>query len=60
MRRKSESRCSPARKFLMIDVYGEPGEDYPVTMENRTGRLSRISVRDVLDKVELWRTRYSK
>ncbi len=53
-------RVGPYRKFrdLMIDVYGDPGEDYPVSMENRTGRMSRISVRDVLDKVELWRMRY--
>jgi heptosyltransferase I len=54
-------RVGPYRKFrdLMIDVYGDPGEDYPVSMENRTGRMSRISVRDVLDKVERWRTAYS-
>ena len=53
-------RVGPYRKFrdLMIDAYGEPGEDYPVSMENRTGRMPRITVRDVLDKVELWRTRY--
>jgi heptosyltransferase I len=53
-------RVGPYRKFrdLMIDVYGESGEDYPVSMENRTGRMSRISVRDVLDKVELWRKNY--
>ncbi len=53
-------RVGPYRKFrdLMIDVYGDSGEDYPISMENRTGRMSRISVRDVLDKVELWRTRY--
>jgi heptosyltransferase I len=53
-------RVGPYRKFrdLMIDAYGEPGEDYPVTMENRPGRMGRIGVRDVLDKVELWRTRY--
>jgi heptosyltransferase I len=44
----------------MIDVYGEPGEDYPVTMQNRHARMSRISVRDVLDKIELWRARYSR
>jgi len=52
-------RVGPYRKFrdLMIDAYGEPGEDYPVTMENRTGRMGRIAVRDVLDKVELWRTK---
>jgi len=55
-------RVGPYRKFrdLMIDVYGERGEDYPVTMENRHGRMGRISVRDVLDKVELWRTRYAR
>jgi len=53
-------RVGPYRKFrdLMIDAYGEPGEDYPVSMENHTGRMPRISVRDVLDKVERWRTAY--
>jgi heptosyltransferase I len=53
-------RVGPYRKYrdLMIDVYGNPGEDYPVSMENRTGRMARISVRDVLDKVERWRTVY--
>jgi heptosyltransferase I len=44
---------------LMLDAYGEPGEDYPISMENRTGRMPRISVRDVLDKVERWRTTYA-
>ena len=29
-------------------------------MENRPGRMARITVRDVLDKVELWRTRYAR
>jgi len=53
-------RVGPYRRFgdLVIDAYGDPGEDYPVSMENRPGRMGRISVRDVLDKVELWRTRY--
>lgn len=27
-------------------------------MENRPGRMPRITVRDVLDKVERWRTAY--
>lgn len=40
---------------LMIDAYGEPGEAYPISMENRTGRMPRISVRDVLDNVQRWR-----
>ncbi|MEP6620023.1 MAG: glycosyltransferase family 9 protein [bacterium] len=54
-------RVGPYRRFhdLLIDAYGEPGEDYPLSMENRTGRMPRISVRDVLDKVEHWRTHYS-
>jgi heptosyltransferase I len=55
-------RVGPWRRYhdLLIDAYGEPGEDYPLSMENRPGRMSRITVRDVLDKVELWRTRYAK
>ena len=55
-------RVGPYRKFqdLMIDVYGEPGEDYPISMKNRTGRVPRISVRDVLDKVEIWKNSYRK
>ena len=54
-------RVGPYRKFrdLMIDAYGEPGEDYPISMENRPGRMPRISVRDVLDRVERWRTHYA-
>ena len=54
-------RVGPYRRFhdLLIDAYGEPGEDYPLSMENRPGRMPRIGVRDVLDKVERWRSRYS-
>jgi heptosyltransferase I len=54
-------RVGPYRRFhdLMIDAYGEPGEDYPLSMENRPGRMPRISVRDVLDRVQLWKERYS-
>jgi len=51
-------RVGPYRKFgdLMIDAYGEPGEDYPVSMENRPDRMRRITVRDVLEKVQRWRS----
>jgi heptosyltransferase I len=54
-------RVGPYRRFhdLLIDAYGDPGEDYPISMENRPGRMSRIAVRDVLDKVEYWRTAYA-
>ena len=55
-------RVGPYRRFhdLLIDAYGEPGEDYPISMENRPGRMSRITVRDVLDRVERWRTTYAR
>jgi heptosyltransferase I len=54
-------RTGPYRKFhdLLIDAYGEPGEDYPISMENRLDRMPRISVRDVLDRVQRWRDVYS-
>ncbi len=54
-------RVGPYRRFhdLMIDAYGDPGEDYPISMENRPGRMQRISVRDVLDKVQYWRETYA-
>jgi heptosyltransferase I len=54
-------RTGPYRRFhdLIIDAYGEPGENYPISMENREDRMPRISVRDVLERVERWRTRYA-
>ena len=54
-------RTGPYRRFqdLIIDAYGEAGEDYPITMENRAGRMKRIETRDVLDKVQLWQDRYA-
>jgi len=54
-------RTGPYRKFhdLIVDAYGEPGEDYPISMENRRDRMPRISVNDVLDRVERWRTAYA-
>ena len=53
-------RTGPYRKFhdLIVDAYGEPGENYPISMENRYDRMPRITVRDVLDRVERWRTSY--
>ena len=54
-------RTGPYRRFqdLIIDAYGDPGEDYPISMENRAGRMERIKTKDVLDKIEIWRDRYS-
>ena len=53
-------RTGPYRKFhdLLIDAYGDPGEDYPVSMENRPGRVQRITVEEVRAKLELWHRTY--
>ena len=54
-------RVGPYRKFrdLVLDAYGDPGEDYPISMAHRSNRMARIQVADVADRVRLWRTRYS-
>lgn len=54
-------RTGPFRTYhdLMIDAYGEPGEDYPISTEKRPGGMLRITVADVLRKVDLWRERYA-
>ena len=52
-------RVGPYRKFhdLIVDAYGEPGEDDPVSIAHRLDRMPRITVRDVLERVELWSKR---
>ena len=54
-------RTGPYRRFhdLIVDAYGEPGEDYPISMENRPGRMKRIETRHVLEKIDVWRERYA-
>ena len=54
-------RVGPYAKFhdLMIDAYGEPGEAYAISMENRLNRMPRIAVDDVLAKVQLWKSAYA-
>jgi heptosyltransferase I len=44
-------RVGPYRKFgdLMIDAYGDEGEQYPVSMVNRPGRMAKITVEQVLE-----------
>lgn len=55
-------RTGPYRKFgdLIIDRYGNPGEEYLPSMENRPGRMELITVSDVIDKIERWRSHYSR
>ena len=54
-------RTGPYRRFhdLIVDAYGEPDEDYPISMENRRDRMPRITVRDVVERVERWQRRYA-
>ena len=53
-------RIGPYRKYhdLMLDVYGDPGENYPISPEHREDRMGRIQVADVIDRVRLWKSRY--
>ncbi|HET7276382.1 MAG TPA: glycosyltransferase family 9 protein [Longimicrobiaceae bacterium] len=55
-------RVGPYRRFpdLMIDAYGDPGEDYPVSADYRTDRMERITVDDVFNKVKLALERYPR
>jgi heptosyltransferase I len=48
-------RVGPYRRFpeLVVDAYGDPGEDYPVSAEYRPGRMERITPGQVVEKVEL-------
>lgn len=55
-------RVGPYRRFgeLLIDAYGDPGEEYPVDAERRPGRMERITVDEVLARVELALERYGR
>ncbi len=47
-----------ASRDLMIDAYGEPGEDYPLDMSYRLDRMPRITVDHVHAMLQRWRERY--
>jgi heptosyltransferase I len=54
-------RVGPYRKFqdLVIDAYAEPGEAYAPSMAHRSGRMARITVEQVMEKVARWRAHYA-
>jgi heptosyltransferase I len=54
-------RVGPYRRFgeLLVDAYGDPGEDYPISMAHRLGRMARITTEQVLGKVRPALARYS-
>jgi heptosyltransferase I len=53
-------RVGPYRRFhdLIVDACGDPGEDYPISIQKRPGRTRRITVEQVLEKVEHWQRAY--
>jgi heptosyltransferase I len=53
-------RTGPYRRFLdlLVDAYGDPGEAYPISMENRPDRMDRITVEQVRDRIVRWSERY--
>jgi heptosyltransferase I len=54
-------RTGPYRKFqdLVVDAYHDPGEEGPISWVRRPGRMPRILVPDVLERLERWRSTYS-
>lgn len=53
-------RTGPYRRFhdLIVDAYGEPGEEYPISFQHRPGHMKRITPAQVLEKVERWHRHY--
>jgi heptosyltransferase I len=47
-------RTGPYRGYPqnVVDAFGDPGEDYPVSHTFREGRMERITVEDVMAKVD--------
>ncbi len=54
-------RTGPYRKYgeLLVDAFGDAGEEYSAAEPNRPGRMNLITVGDVLDKIERWRAGYA-
>ncbi len=54
-------RTGPYCKFhdLLVDAYADGDDDYKPTMENKLDRMPNITVTDVLDRVQVWKERYS-
>lgn len=55
-------RSGPYRRFtdLLVDAYGEPGEDYAVSGCQRPGHMRRIEVAHVLSRVSHWHQHYRR
>ena len=52
-------RTGPYRgsRDLIIDAFRDAGERLPITPDKRPGRMDRITIEDVIAKIDLWRSR---
>lgn len=57
---KDPRRVGPYRRFteLTINAFADPGDSSAVSRDTRPGRMDRIEVSHVLEKLRLWRERY--
>ena len=55
------ARYGPYRRYqdLVVNAYGDPMRGGVLATDRRPGRMARITVREVLEKVERWRARYA-
>jgi heptosyltransferase I len=55
-------RTGPFRAWhdLIVDAYHDPGEVAPISMQRRWGRMGRITVADVLERVDRWSAHYRR
>lgn len=55
-------RVGPYRRFpdLLVDAFGDPGEAYPASARYREGRMGRIGVDEVVEKVATAIARYPR
>jgi len=55
-------RFGPYRRFLdlVVDAFGDPGEEYSASAGHRPGRMERITVEEVAGKVALALSRYPR
>jgi heptosyltransferase I len=60
MGQTSPRRSGPYRRYhdLIVDAFTDPGDGDRVVWERRQGRMARITVADVVARVETWHTRY--
>jgi heptosyltransferase I len=54
-------RTGPYRKFhdLVVNAYGEMMRNGVLATDRRPDRTARITTREVIEKIDVWRARYA-